>query len=457
MRRSLAILAATLATTGAAAADAPPVPDFDPGLIADPVVLMPEGPATGTVFLLSDGDGWGDAEAALAARLRHANAVVVGIDLPRYFPAIDAGVAVQGKACAYLVADFERIGHALQRATGADTFHAPILAGFGEGGALAIDVLSQTPADTLGGVIAANPTAGETLTAKLCTKAERSEASDGGGSYALPAGAQPAPLTLVLGSDASADATARADALGAAGVSFTRKQSPEAGEAALGDAVASTIAEAAVAGDAPSIVELPTEPKHDAMAIMLSGDGGWRDLDKTVAGLLRDDGVPTVGLDSLRWFWSKRTPEETGRELARLIDVYTERWDVQKVILAGYSFGASVLPAAFLAMPPETQAKVSEISLLAPGATADWEITVSGWLGSASSAATPTGPEIAALPADLVQCIHGDQETDSACPGLDPAKFEVISTKGGHHFDGDYPAIAQHILDGLATRVAAAP
>lgn len=455
MRRSLAILAAAAATASAAFADAPPVPDFDPGLIPDPVVLMPEGPATGTVFLLSDGDGWGDAEATLAARLRHANAVVVGIDLPRYFPAIDAGVAAQGKSCAYLVADFERIGHALQRATGADTFHAPILAGFGEGGALAIDVLSQTPADTLGAVIAANPTAGEALGTRLCTKFDRVDASDGGASYALPAGAQPAPLTLVLGSDADADATARADALGTAGVTLTRKQSPAAGEAALGDAIASTIAEAAIAGDAPAIVELPTEPKHDAMAIMLSGDGGWRDLDKTVAGLLQTDGVPTIGVDSLRWFWSRRTPEETGRELARLIDVYTERWNVEKVILAGYSFGASVLPAAFRTMPPETQARVTEISLLAPGATADWEITVAGWLGSASSDATPTGPEIAALPTGLVQCIHGDQETDSACPGVDPNKVEVISTKGGHHFDGDYAGIATHILDGLESRVAA--
>ena len=85
----------------------------------------------------------------------------------------------------------------------------------------------------------------------------------------------------------------------------------------------------------------------------------------------------------------------------------------------------------------------------------DKEITVAGWLGSASSDATPTGPEIAALPTGLVQCIHGDQETDSACPGVDPNKVEVISTKGGHHFDGDYAGIATHILDGLESRVAA--
>lgn len=424
----------------------PAAPDFDPGQIPDPVVRMPEGPATGTVFLFSDAGGWGDAEELLASRLQHANAVVIGIDLPAYFASIDA----EQKECVYLVADFERIGHAVQRASGADTFHAPLVAGVGEGGALAIDILAQTPADTLGGAVAANPTLGQSLKSTLCTKFPRTPASDGGAFYPLPAGAQPAPLTVVLGTDASAEAAARADALAASGVSFTRKPSVEAGEAALGDAVASTIAGAAVAGDAPSIIELDAKPAPGAMAIMLSGDGGWRDLDKTVAGLLQAQGVPTVGLDSLRWFWTRRTPAETGAELARLIDVYTDRWDVERVILAGYSFGASVIPAAFRAMPPEIQARVSEIALLAPGETADWEITVSGWLGSASSAATPIDADLAALPQDALLCIYGEKETDSACPALAGSAATLVRTTGGHHFDGDYPGLARHILDGLA-------
>lgn len=443
-------LAGALALSPAARAEAPPA--FDPGLIPNPTILTPDGPATGTVFLLSSAAGWGADEAALAARLQHANAVVVGIDLPAYLAALDA----KGQDCVYLVADFERLSHALERSTGADVFHAPIVAGLGAGGALAIDVLSQTPADTLGGIIAANPTAGEGLRTKLCTKQPRAEAA-GGWAYTPPKGPQPAPLTIVLGSDAPPEAAARADALAAAGVPIARKASSEPGAAALADAVAGAIASAAMAGDAPAIVELATKPTHDAMAIMISGDGGWRDLDKTVSGLLQAQGVPVVGLDALRWFWTQRTPEETGRELARLIDVYTDRWDVGHVILAGYSFGASVLPAAFAAMPPEAQAKVAQITLLAPGETADWEITVSGWLGSASSAATPIGAELAALPPGLVQCVYGEKETDSACPAAEGSGVELIRTTGGHHFDGNYPALATHILDGLGQRTPAAP
>jgi type IV secretory pathway VirJ component len=447
--RSLVLAAALAAPLAAGAADAPA---FDPGQLPDPVVLMPDGPATGTVFLISGAAGWGDAEAALAARLQHANAAVVGIDLPKYRAKLDA----EGKDCVYLVADFERIGHAIERIAGGGTFHAPLLAGIGEGGALAIDVLAQTPADTLGGVVAANPTAGQILKTALCTGIPRTPAADGGSYYPLAAGAQPAALTVVLGADAAPAAGARADALAAAGTSLSRKDSPEPGASALGDAIASTVAAAAVAGDAPSIVELRATPTRDTMAIMLSGDGGWRDLDNTVADLLQSQGVPTVGLDSLRWFWSERTPEETGRELARLIDVYTDRWNVRRVILAGYSFGASVLPAAFHAMPPESRAKVAEIALLAPGETADWQITVSGWLGSASSDATPVGADLAAMPAPLVQCFYGTKEGDSACPALAGTGAELVETAGGHHFDGDYSALAGRILAGLDRRIAAA-
>ena len=65
--------------------------------------------------------------------------------------------------------------------------------------------------------------------------------------------------------------------------------------------------------------------------------------------------MPTVGVDALRWFWTARTPEETGAELSRLVTEYTALWGVRSVVLIGYSFGADVLPEAFAAMTPEAR------------------------------------------------------------------------------------------------------
>ena len=48
--------------------------------------------------------------------------------------------------------------------------------------------------------------------------------------------------------------------------------------------------------------------------------------------------------------------------------------------------------------------------------------------------------------------LYGEDEDDSLCP--DPAlkDTEVVRTGGGHHFDGDYDAIAARILDGARRR-----
>ena len=93
---------------------------------------------------------------------------------------------------------------------------------------------------------------------------------------------------------------------------------------------------------------------------------------------------------------------------------------------------------------------VAEIALMAPGVNADWQITVSGWLGSTSSRAVPVAPSLTALPLDKVLCLYGEEEADSACPLLAGTAATVIRTAGGHHFDGNYDALAQHLLDGPA-------
>jgi type IV secretory pathway VirJ component len=42
---------------------------------------------------------------------------------------------------------------------------------------------------------------------------------------------------------------------------------------------------------------------------------------------------------------------------------------------------------------------------------------------------------------------YGEQETDSACPGLVNAGVVVVKMLGDHHFGGDYPSIVKHLLE----------
>ena len=58
------------------------------------------------------------------------------------------------------------------------------------------------------------------------------------------------------------------------------------------------------------LVELPAKGPGDLLAVFYSGDGGWRDLDKKIGGILAAHGIATIGVDSLRYFWKEKSPQQ---------------------------------------------------------------------------------------------------------------------------------------------------
>jgi type IV secretory pathway VirJ component len=74
-----------------------------------------------------------------------------------------------------------------------------------------------------------------------------------------------------------------------------------------------------------------------------------------------------------------------------------------------------------------------------------FEFHMTSWLSDDNSGPA-TMPEVARITGIPVLCIYGEQESDSLCPQLDPHTVAVVKLKGGHHFDGDYAALAQTIL-----------
>ncbi|MCE4509582.1 virulence factor family protein, partial [Xanthomonas hortorum] len=205
-------------------------------------------------------------------------------------------------------------------------------------------------------------------------------------------------------------------------------------------------AQAQGVGDLP-LVELHA-PGSDRLVVMLSGDGGWRELDKGIAAQLQQQGVSVVGWNSLRYFWGSRTPQQVGADLDRVIATYRQRWHIQHVALVGYSFGADVLPFAYPELSPQQRASVQFVSLLGLGHQADFKVRVGGWLGWHNDAERDVEPAIQSLDAHRLQCIYGDQEKDTLCPELRARGVEVVARPGGHHFDHDPAVLAGVLLQG---------
>jgi type IV secretory pathway VirJ component len=61
-------------------------------------------------------------------------------------------------------------------------------------------------------------------------------------------------------------------------------------------------------------------------------------------------------------------------------------------------------------------------------------------------------PEVSRLDPGTLQCFYGKEERDTACTAPEFDRAERIETGGGHHFDGDYAALAEEIMTGATRR-----
>ncbi len=199
------------------------------------------------------------------------------------------------------------------------------------------------------------------------------------------------------------------------------------------------------------VVEVPAGQTTDTVTLFLSGDGGWRDLDRDVAGEMAKLGYPVVGIDTLRYYWQHKTPEQSAADLSELMQHYRQKWGTKRFVLTGYSFGADVLPAIYNRLPAEDQQRIDAVMLLALARSGSFEIEVEGWLGKEGQEA-PTGPEMAKLPASKVVCVYGVEETDESGCTDKTAVGERLKLPGGHHFDENYPALAKRLIGEIETR-----
>ncbi len=212
--------------------------------------------------------------------------------------------------------------------------------------------------------------------------------------------------------------------------------------------VAAILVAAAASAEQLPLVEVPAAQRgSDTLVVFVSGDGGWATIDKSISKQLAAEGMPVVGLNSLQYFWTKRTPDVASKDLQSIIDTYLERWQKSRVILVGYSRGADVLPAMTSRLTPETRSKVRLLALLSPSPNAEFEFHVVDWMHD-SNRGLPVRPELERIGQKTV-CVWGEDDRSSLCNGLVMPHVKVVTLKGAHHFDGGYDKLAQIILEAL--------
>jgi type IV secretory pathway VirJ component len=195
------------------------------------------------------------------------------------------------------------------------------------------------------------------------------------------------------------------------------------------------------------LLETSAQPGEHAQTfvVLYSGDGGWARADCNFSRLFAARGMPVLGVNSVRYFSSRRTPAEAAADLSRWIEAYSARWDRPKVILMGYSFGASALPIIAQNLPPQTRAKVEEVALAGPGSGAELVLRPRSWFNHLAGDAIPVAPAVANI-ADLhVLCVYGEEDGHAVCPSLPRGEVELKTVPGKHRFLGSYEAVVKAV------------
>lgn len=438
--RRLLVGASCAAALCVAQAQGPAPQRFTHGLFTDVPVHRPAGGVQQFVLLLVEGQAASEPEQALRRSMLASGAVVAEVPMAAYL----AQVRKDRAACSYAGGDFDNFARHVQARLQLPAYFAPMVVGTGDYAAYAYGLVAQSPPGSFGTLLTQGFCPRLKVQPPLCAVNKLAWGKvDGGSAVDL----QPAPIGIPWIAQPAASSCAGADAQRfVAQVPQARWQAAPGFDAAYALAAAGRPALEAAPAQLTGlpIVEVPTHKPGTRFAVLLSGDGGWAGIDKDIGAALAAQGVPVAGFDSLRYFWSARTPEGLAADLDRLIRYYAARWQRSEVILIGFSQGADVLPFALNRLPERTRASVRLTALLAPAQKASFEFKVGNWLGASGD--QPVLPEAQKLHAATALCVYGKEEKQSLCPQLSAQQARVVMLPGAHHFDGDFVGLAGRIL-----------
>lgn len=189
--------------------------------------------------------------------------------------------------------------------------------------------------------------------------------------------------------------------------------------------------------DLPVTVIPAKKQAGETMVLFLTGDGGMNSFSQKLADEYASAGIPVVALSSSKYFWKRRTPDQSAIDIGALMNKYSRELKKKAILLCGYSFGADVMPFIYMRLPEDLKEKVSRIQLLSPSAYTDFEVHLSYLFVSkkfdiASEVKKITKP---------VLCYYGTSESDKPLSALTMKNFKLIMLKGDHHYDNSFSEI----------------
>jgi type IV secretory pathway VirJ component len=421
------------------------------------------------IILISGDAGWKFGVIDFAKKFSSLNNLVIGVDILRYYKELRQ----RTDDCYKVSADFVQLATVLEKKYNFPDYVPPVILGYSSGATLVYGILAQSRAGSFKGGISLGFCRDIDLPVMLCqTNGLTEKVDEIGKSYFLqPDSKLGNPWIVLQGKlDEVCNYTEVAD--------FVNKTAdaelitlPKVGHGfskwsdfmpQLKDAFNSLIDKYEKGQPANENVDqlknLPltiTKAKFqnsDApVALVISGDGGWYGFEQSIADNLANNGIPTIGLDSKKYFWNRVSPEKTAGDMANALNYYGKEWGRERLLLVGYSLGAEIVPFIVTRFSEEMRSKISSTVLLSPETNTDFEIHISNMLGMGNRGNSyKVIDEIIKMQKVPTLIIFGKDEKTGVPELLTGTTVKVCKIPGDHHYKFNSSLIIQTMKDNKA-------
>lgn len=188
----------------------------------------------------------------------------------------------------------------------------------------------------------------------------------------------------------------------------------------------------------PLIIKSPKVASEQSIVFFISGDGGWNSFDQAFADEYAKLGYHVIGLNALKYFWQKKSPQEAANNIAQILNEYLLLFKKDKIILCGYSFGADVLPFIYTRLPLQIKGQVVKLKMLSPASFTDFEIHISDLLGSKNSLRSmQVASELHKISIPTI-CFYGSEEEIKPLANYKAPNFSINIVSGDHHYEQNF-------------------
>jgi type IV secretory pathway VirJ component len=434
------------------------------------VFIYMKTPVPANVAIMISGDGgWRYGVKGFASSFSEMNTLVIGVDILRYYKELKH----RNDECYDVAADFVQLATEVEKKYNYPDYKAPMVMGYSSGATLVYGILAQARPETFIGGISVGFCADIELPHMLCElNGLKENVLIEGKSYLFEPDARLGNPWIVL--QGKLDKVCPYPAVEAFVAKTTDAELitlPDVGHGfskwsdfmpqwkdAYNRIIEKSKKDQPVTDNVSNPKKLPVvitnalEQNREApVALLISGDGGWYGFEQQIADNLAKHEIPTVGLDSKKYFWNRRTPDETARDIGNELNYYLKEWGRDKLVLVGYSLGAEIVPFIVNRLSEDVKSKVISVVLLSPDVTTDFEIHISNMLGMGNRQNTyDVAEEIKKIEGVNTILIFGEGEKSKVPELLKGASVKISFIPGDHHYKFNLPLIMQTMVNNKA-------